>query len=278
MVFDLNKIKSAELNTAFGEFSNDGQPKFNSDSGLLQGLRSSNASHVECKTLSFNYDMVCLSNGPDAQDRVGFTQDPGHVAENYQQIFRVYDDVQVMGYIIDGWGINRPGMQSNFGNAIGAVPGFLAGRQSNAVSFKVTLLGNYTLLDEELGYPSTFKSTEFNLLDDLIVNWENATARLESATTAISAYNLAENYVDNGEYVDINKHVNIQGGSRRSYYPVTDPANAAHLLGGAEYILNVSPLDENDKVVKDALNIPSYHMITSLQVTLVCRCSKRRYS
>ena len=275
ITIDLNKIISKELNEGFGEFDNDGLPdKLNTDEGLLNGLRASNMSHVEHKNLSFNFDMVLLQ---DNRGATAFERDFGYPEINHQQIFRVYDDVKVVGYIVDIWGTNRSGFYSNFGNGNGIFNSVPTGKQSRGVSFRVKLLGNYTTLDQELGYPSIYKSTEFNLLNDLIISWDDRAGRMPTADTLARAKYLSDNNIDNGWYVDANKDLK-QEAWRQIFYPIDDSADAAHLLGGAEYILEVSQLNDDGSIAVGASFTPSVHPVTSLQVTLVCECNKRRYS
>ena len=279
---DVNRIKSAELNEGFGQFDDDGFPIPTGDTGLLAQLRANNQSDVEHKTLSFNFDMICLNNGPrpTAHGSNLLAWSPGHPAQNYEQIFRVYDDMQVVGYLFDVWGLNRAGMAANFGNTQGAVPaGNDAGRQTSAVSFSVKLLGNYTELDEELGYPSIFKSTEFNLLDDLNVSFTDTVGRRETATSMLNVFWLSENYPSNGVYTNLNRD-DVTRPSRLFYYPVEEDKNAAFLLGGAEYIISISPQNEEGNVPQDPIGTPvyAYNMLTSLQVSIICRCARRRYA
>jgi len=273
ITIDPNEIKSDQLNESFGQFSSDGFSTATSpDTGCLEDLRRLNQSHVECKTLSFNFDMLSLSNGPKPPGATTLIAlHAGHPDINYQQVFRVYDDVQVMGYVADLWGVNRAGNQGNFERVT------LAGQQSAAVSFNVKLLGNYTALDDELGYPSVFKSTEFNLLDDIQISFEDRIGRMDTALAALSAKDLSQNIIDQGWYSDENRDI-VQKEIRSVCYPVRQEENPVHLLGGAEYIIEVGPATSNGSVSVDLNNNPAYHMVTALQITMICRCTRRRWA
>ena len=287
MTLDPTQIKAAELNEEFGEFTDDGFPNFGSDSGLIQNLRMINQSDSEYKNLSFNFDMISLINGPQPLfngDSVLF--ESGHSNQNYQQIFRVYDDVQIVGYLVDVWGLARTGMSSNGNmydtNLTGMLPGTLTPLpdESSAVSFKVSVLGNYTNLDAELGYPAIYKSSEFNLVDDLVCTFSDA-AGLAPFNNA-KPNQLGENYLTNGEYekgfATPGTQVEKKRPPRQVFYPVDEDKRGAFLHGGAEYIISITPFNEDDAVTLDASKTPAYHMLTALQVMLVCRCSRRRYS
>jgi len=174
-------IKSKEVN----DFFEDVQQDFS-----LVNKRPTNE-----RNIIFNFDCVQLiQDGFYEEDFTfsGVNYSPVQEQENLEQIFRIYDDVQVIGIMVDAWGVGRAGL-SGVDIATTAGP---PGEPSRALSFNVKILGNYTNLDDEKGYPAIYKSTEFNLVNDFDVVFSDNDAVLGTSPVLF----LGDNFTANSEY------------------------------------------------------------------------------
>jgi len=240
---------------------------------LQENLGELNRLPAGQRNISFSFDMVSLIGpAPIGMEQVSENYD----AENMQQIFRIYDDVQVVGVVADLWGFDRPGLYADG-----------VGQQSKAISFNVKILGNFTKLDDELGYPSIYKSTEFNLVKDIKMSFGDGMAYRENPVipAPLTVLRMTRDYRSNQEY-----NRSALGGatpsdeiermpSRLLYYPLDEEEVSTFLHGGAEYIITIGVDGPEGKPAEDLQvpAVPAYHMLTSLQLTLVCRCFRRRF-
>ena len=251
-------IKSATLNEYF-------------DDTLLDGLSKQNRVPSGTRNIVFSFDMVSLVS--DSSSSYDISQD----SENLEQIFRIYDDTQVVGVMVDMWGLDRPGLMAN------DLPQGGGGVSSAAISFGVKILGNYTNLDDEKGYPAVYKSTEFNLVNDFNVTWEDQYANgVPVSVSPIDNWNMSKNFLS-GDTVpgrDLSNMFVIERDvpKRQIFYPVGDENGTQILHGGAEYIITLGNVGDSGVVTKDQNDVPALHMTTSIQLTLICRCFRRRFS
>lgn len=252
-------IKSDTLNRDFSET-------------LLDGLSKQNRVPSGTRNILFNFDMVNL-----VQNSGTYEYEENQDSENLEQIFRVYDDTQVIGVMVDVWGLDRPSLRAN------NLPQGGGGVSSAAISFGVKILGNYTNLDDERGYPAVYKSTEFNLVNDFNVTWEDQYANgIPVGSVAIDGWSMSKNFLS-GDMVhgrDLSNSFVVERNvpSRQIFYPV-NPSGATQMLhGGAEYIITLGNIGDSGSITEDQNGVPALHMTTSIQLTLICRCFRRRFS
>lgn len=245
----MSVIESKDLNTRF--------------QNPIDGLSTQARVPSGTKNIVFNFDMLPLISGSS------FTSS-GVDDTNYTKIFRIYDDMQVIGVMADVFGYDRPQLTSN------NVPFPGGAVVSNAVSFRLKILGNYTKLDDELGYPAIYKSTEFNLVNDFLVTFGDGASFTPHATQAIDLWDFGPNYLSNEEYVGSDLAPRRMP-SRQIFYPLSEDGGTQILQGGSEYILTLDPNGDNGKIAEDSNQNPAYHMTTSIQLTLVCRCFRREF-
>jgi len=256
----MTKISSLDLNTKFNK--------------KMTELVDANKSSSGYKSLSFNFDMITLGATAGATGLIGTVTDMStrYDAENLEQIFRIYDDVQIVGVVADLWGLDRSGVMANELPASN-----ILAKQSNAICFSLKILGNYTKIDDELGYPAIYKSTEFNLVNDITLEFKDADGFTDRLPGLLPAFVFASSYKSNENYLDADDAPRTVP-SRQLFFPIEDTAESTMLHGGAEYIISLSPKDLEDNAVEDAESIPAIHLITSLQLTLICQVSRRRFS
>lgn len=244
------------------EYLNDG---FQS---IISGLSTQNKTPSGTKNLVFSFDLVPLIAGGPYQTNID--------DENFSQIFRIYDDMQVIGIMTDIWGLDRPQMSSNDTPfPTGGVPTGV--EISEALSFRLKILGNYTKLDDEKGYPAIYKSTEFNLVNDFLISFGDGESFTPHASQNIGVWDFGPNYMSNEAYVGTDLSPKRMP-PRQMFFPLKEDAGTQMLHGGAEYIITLDPFGDNGKIAVDGNDQPAYHMTTSIQVTLVCRCFRRRFS
>jgi hypothetical protein len=231
----------------------------------IDGLSTQNKVPSGTKNIIFNFDMVPLT--------AGSLYDQNMDSENFTKVFRIYDDVQVIGIMADVLGYGRPQLSASNDPwpPLAGVP-----LVSKAVSFRVKILGNFTGLDDELGYPSIYKSTEFNLVNDFLVSFGDDASFTPHATQAIDLWEFGPNYLSNEEYIGSDLAPKRMP-SRQIFYPLNPEGGTQILQGGSEYVLTLDPNGNNGKISQDDQQMPAYHLTTSVQISLVCRCFRRRF-
>ena len=238
-----DNIISSDINVGFTEYED--------------ALSWINSLDGQMRNLSFSFDGI--STTPETLSSV----EP----ESLTELFRASDDIQIMGFMVDYMGVDCMGININPGAASPPV-------NSPAIDLKITLKGNFTKLDEEEGYPVIYKSIEFNLISDIDYSFkeENAVGVFSDADVLENPLKRSGLYLTsdsvNPDDVTTPSRTFIGAPARGLFYPVDKNKEMSSLLRGAQYILTVEPTGSNDE----------YHDITALQLTIVCKHFKRRYT
>lgn len=246
-------IESQDLNRAFSETN--------------QFYRTANLADNGYINLRFSFQGVVLTEG---------TQNLQTDTDAYQKFFRAPDDLEVMAAVVDFWGVNRMGYNTN----TNADPDTALG-----TNFNIKVLGNFTNLDEEEGYPQTYKSTEFNLVKDIEVDFDEQkclnTVSTSSGGGVIRPLSSKPDYI----FCQANNQntPSVKGPRKICYFPVDKSQPLVTLLRGAQYIIEVSHKFKD----KDGLGyiggltgtrISAVQDVTCADLVLVCRTTRRRYS
>ena len=190
--------------------------------------------------------------------------------EAYTEFWRAPDDVDVIGVIVDLWGVDQMGINSVKGDAsAGAyVPG-----NATSLNFKLEVRGNFRVLDEQEGYPQIYKSTEFFLVKDIDISFDDddiVVPELNTSSVSPNALTAFGSQVWSGD----------NGPIRKVFFPLDKDEVLLSFLRGAQYIFTLSA---SSPIVPEtpgntAVEVEEVHDITMLCASFVCRHTTRRYS
>ena len=190
--------------------------------------------------------------------------------EAYTQYWRCPDDMDVIGICVDVFGVDQMGIFSRQGSGAFPPP---VGSCPNALSanFKIEVRGNFTALDEEEGYPQIYKSSEFNMVTDIDLdydsNGEPVLPQLNYTSTSpnpLAMWGVDLLQGDNGLH-------------KRLFYPVDENEILLSFLRGAQYIFTLSAKDQVANTVSGQ-TARECHDVSAVNATFICRSTTRRYS
>jgi hypothetical protein len=251
-----DKIESQDLNRAFGKAN-----KF---------YRLANLADSGYFNIRMSFQGIVLDESDNRQTDI----------DAYQKFFRAPDDIDIVAAIVDLWGVNRMGYNTNNN---------IQPDSSSGTNFSIKVLGNFTAIDEETGYPQTYKSSEFNIVSDIDVHFDSRDClHAVSAGTPLTpvlplssypSYLLSQSGL---QYPGIIQK-SLGGADRDMYYPIEETRPLVSLLRGAQYIFDISHTNKDSTGAPYTGSLTGNQMdsaqdVTSADIVLVCRTTRRRYS
>ena len=189
-------------------------------------------------------------------------------AEAYSEYWRAPDNLDVMAIVVDLFGVDQMGINSRQGAASSPTA-----RNARGINFKLEVRGNFRALDEQEGYPQIYKSSEFNMVSDIDMSFNENTEDILPllATTGVSSNPLVffGSTVLSGD----------NGMRRKIFFPVNQEEILLSFLRGSQYIFTLSSSDDKVPIgVGSSTEVRVCHDVSAINMAFVCRNTTRRYS